>query len=55
VKPLSLQGKIRMCGEKRAFGERLAKKEAHRLRLRAYQCPLCYAWHLTKVNADGPR
>lgn len=39
-----------MCGRKRRYSKAKAKGEARRWRQRAYCCPACYGWHLTKVE-----
>lgn len=50
----------RMCGRKTRYeSEQVAKSSAGRLEsegappLRAYKCPICKGWHLTKVNGSG--
>lgn len=35
---------------KKAFSEQAAKKRAAELDMRAYECPVCGRWHITKVK-----
>jgi hypothetical protein len=42
----------RVCDPESKLGQRRARAEAKRLRARCYQCPHCYAWHLTSINRD---
>jgi hypothetical protein len=42
----------RMCTGKLPYCERTAKQLAKQRKLRAYPCPFCHKWHLTKRHAD---
>ncbi len=40
----------RMCDDKASFSEGMAKKKAKHWGQRAYECPVCFKWHLTKKD-----
>lgn len=49
AKALMTGKRWRMCGRKHRYRNAdQASRAADRLKLRAYRCPFCQAWHLTK-------
>lgn len=40
----------KMCDDKASYGKHAASKKAKFWGQRAYECPVCFKWHMTKKD-----